>query len=84
MRARLECRNVGIEKVFECIAKFGEILEYKVWEYNNKVYLTFKVSTISVLEEILKKLREVCEFHFLRIDNTLPWWKRWMRMKMKF
>jgi hypothetical protein len=75
-RLKIECK-CGIEKVFECLQKLEEKFEYKVWEYNNNAHLLLKVRSKKGLEEILKKLRENCEFRLLIIDYFLPWWTKW-------
>jgi hypothetical protein len=79
IEVRLECKNVNIEKIAEWLNKFEEPFEYKIWEYNGRIYLRLKVSTMLELKEITDKLREICEFRFLRVDYTLPWWKRWRK-----
>jgi hypothetical protein len=79
MRTRLECRNVKIDKILKRLVKFGKCSEYKVWEYNNIVYLALKTGSISDLKELVKRLKSVCELRFSRVDYNLPWWKKWMR-----
>jgi len=79
MQARVECRNVKIDRILKCLAKFGKSSEYKIWEYNDIVYLALKTGSILELMELMKRLKLVCEVRFSRVDYTLPWWKKWMR-----
>lgn len=79
IRVRLECRNVKIEEIVKCLAKLGKSFEYKIWKYNKVVYLLLRISSISDLEKLTKRLGKICELHFSRVDHTLPWWRRWMR-----
>jgi len=79
MRARIECRNVKIDKILKCLVKFGKSSEYKIWEYNGIVYLALKTGSMSDLKELMKRLKSVCEVCFSRVDYTLPWWEKWMR-----
>lgn len=78
LKIRIECK-AEIERVFDCLAKLAENLEYKVWEYNKRIYLFLKVSSKVELEGILKKLKEISEIRILRLDYSLPWWKKLVR-----
>lgn len=79
IEVRLECKNVSIEKILSWPSKFPDSFEYKIWEYNGRIYFRIKASTMQELKEITGKLREICEFRFLRVGYTLPWWKRWIK-----
>jgi hypothetical protein len=81
LRLKIECK-CGIEKVFEWLQKLEEKFEYKIWEYNNNSYLLLKVSNLVELKEIIGKLRQAFELRFLRVDYSLPWWMKWMKMMM--
>jgi len=80
IEVRLECKNVKIEKIANWLSKFGKSFEYKVWEYNNTIYASFKVSSLSNLDELERKLKQNrVEFRFSRINCVLSWWELWRK-----
>jgi len=68
---KVECKNVTVEKLAECLAKVVKPF-FRVWLYDKKVYATFKVSSITTLNQLIKMLSEIkhLKFKFYRIERV--------------
>jgi len=77
IEVRLECKNVKVEKIANWLSKFGKSFEYKVWEYSNTFYASFRVGSLSNLDALERKLKQNrIEFHFSRINSNLTLWEK--------
>lgn len=73
----IECRNVGCEKIANCLERFD--IPFKVWVYRNSAYAFFKIDSILSLKKIVRRLKQaknlVIKYH--RIEKVKePWLKR--------
>jgi len=69
--AKIECKNITTEKLAEHLTEVAE-QGFRVWIYDKKVYAIFRVSSISILRKLVKKLKRVknLEFRFFRVDEV--------------
>jgi len=77
LRVKIECRNVGCEKVANYLEKFGNI-SYKVWLYNENAYAFFKIDSISSLKKLAQQLKRIknLEIKYHRIEKVKESWLR--------
>ena len=68
---KVECKNINVEKLAECLAQIVEPF-FRVWLYDKKVYAIFKVSSMSILKQLIDKLNAVrhLKFKFYRIEEV--------------
>ena len=79
IRVRLEFRNVKVREVFEVLRKLCR--KFKVWRYDRIVFAALNVKSVSDFCELEKNLKlKGIEFSYSRIDFSLNWWKRCMKM----
>jgi hypothetical protein len=75
IEVRIEFKNVKCERIAKHLAKI-KVSEYKVWEYNNVVYSSIRLSSMSNLKGLIKKLKQNhLEFHISRICSSSLWEK---------
>jgi hypothetical protein len=69
--AKIECKNVTVEKLADYLADLTEP-SFRVWLYDKKIYAIFRVSSIVVLKQLIEKLKQVkgLEFRFFRIEEV--------------
>jgi hypothetical protein len=73
LKVKIECRNVGCEKVANCLEKFGKTFPFghKVWLYDGRVFAYFKLRSFSDLNEFIKRFKRIkVEFFFHRIQKV--------------
>ena len=77
LKVKIECRNVGCEKIANRLAKFG-VDHYKVWLYNESVYAFFKIDAISSLKKLAQQLKRMknLEIKYHRIEKVKESWLR--------
>jgi len=69
--AKIECKNMTVEKLAEHLTEAAE-QSFRVWLYDKKVYAVFRASSISILRNLVEKLKRVKnhEFIFFRIEEV--------------
>jgi hypothetical protein len=77
LKVKIECRNVGCEKIANCLVKFGDC-PYKVWLYNDNVFAFFMVDSLSSLKKLTKRLKQMknVEIKCHRIELVKESWLR--------
>ena len=77
LKVKIECRNVGCEKIANCLAKFGNS-NYKVWLYRNSGFAFFKIDSISSLKKLAQQLKRMknLELKYHRIEKVKESWLR--------
>lgn len=73
LKVKIECRNVGCEKIANCLAKFGKNFpfRFKVWLYDGRVFAYFKLRSISDVNELTKRLKRIkIDFTYHRIQKV--------------
>jgi len=77
LKVKIECRNVGCEKIASCLDKFGSS-NYKVWLYSDNVYAFFKIDSISSLKKLARQLKRIknMEIKYHRIEMVRESWLR--------
>ena len=67
---KVECKNINVEKLAECLAQIVEPF-FRVWLYDKRVYAIFKVSSMSILKQLIDKLNATqhLKFKFYRIEE---------------
>jgi len=79
IKLRLEFRNVKVREVFEVLRKLCR--KFKVWRYDGIVFAAFNAKSISELNELEKNLKSKrLDFCYSRIDFSLNWWERCVKM----
>ena len=68
--AKIECKNITVEKLTEHLTEIAE-QGFRVWIYDKKIYVIFRVSSISILKKFVEKLKRVknLEFRFFRMEE---------------
>jgi len=68
---KLECRKIAVEELVELLSDYAE-LGFRVWLYDKKVYAIFKISSMSVLKQLIDKLNAIhhLKFKFYRIEEV--------------
>lgn len=83
MKVKLECRNTRIEKIANCLDRFGKLpFGYKIWLYDERVFAFFKVKSVSDLNELTRRLKRIknIQFKYHRIEKV----ESWLRRKLAF
>jgi len=75
LKVKIECRNVGCEKIANCLEKFRDS-HYKVWLYNDNVFAFFKIDSISSLKKLARELKRIksLEIKYHRIEKVKKSW----------
>jgi len=71
LKVKIECRNVGCEKIAKCLARFGTP-NFKVWLYDGRVFAYFKLRSVSDLNELTRRFKRIknIELNFHRIEKA--------------
>jgi hypothetical protein len=67
---RLECKGISVEKLGYMLSKIAEP-RFLVWLYDKKAYAAFKVNSLSVLKNLIQRLKRVkgLEFNVYRLEE---------------
>lgn len=67
--AKVECKNVTVEKIAEFLVEVTEP-GFRVWLYKKKVYSIFKVNSISTVKGLIESFKaNNIKFRFFRIEE---------------
>lgn len=79
MDVKLECTDVRTEELVNFLEKFGESysIEYKIWLYGGRVFSYFSIESVSVLNELTRRLKlKKINFRYHRIEKVRSWLKK--------
>ncbi|PIW41793.1 MAG: hypothetical protein CO092_01465 [Candidatus Aenigmarchaeota archaeon CG_4_9_14_3_um_filter_37_18] len=75
LKVKLECNNVPSYKVADCLARFSKKfpLAYKIESEGTKVAVEFRITSMSLLNELKRRLTHLkgANFEYLKIEKVL-------------
>lgn len=79
LKVKLECTDARVEEIANFLERFRQsyLLEYKVWLYGDRVFSYFSIESVSVLNELTRRLKlKRINFRYHRIEKVRAWLKR--------
>ena len=70
LRAMVECRNVGAEKMAKHLNRIAD--GFKIWIHDNILYALFEVSSLCELKRFIRILKRIrrAEFRVIKIQTV--------------
>ena len=67
----MECKGIEVEELFSQLSGYVEP-KFKIWLYKKKVYSVFRISSFSILKELVRRLDQINHFKYtiFRIEEV--------------